>query len=80
MRRSSAHDDPPDRPPASIAGLAAALVDLQMLLHRAVAFGRGVVVDGAAAPFDRLCQDVAQSLVQPARVVGPESAGVPQRM
>jgi len=80
VRRSSAHDDPPDRPPASIARLAAALIDLQMLLHRAVAFGRGVVVDGAAASFDRLCEDVAQRLVEAARVGGPESVGVAERV
>ena len=47
-------DDPLDRPAAARTRLAGALVDLQVLLHRAVAIGRRVVVDGAAAPLDGL--------------------------
>ncbi len=52
----------------------------QMLLHRAVALGRGVVVDRAAAPLDRLGQDVAQRPVQPADVVGAERVRVAERV
>ena len=80
MRRSPAHDDPADRPAAPFAGLAGALVHLQVLLHRAVAFGRRVVVDRAAAPLHRFGQDVAQSLVEPADVGRPERLRLAERM
>ena len=46
-----------DRPAAAPAGLAGPLVDVEALLHRAVAVGRRVVVDGRAAPLDRLGED-----------------------
>ena len=80
VRRSPADDDPADRPAAALAGLAGALVDGQMLLHRAVAFRSRVVVDRAAPPLDRLGQDVAERLVQPADVVGAKRVGVPERV
>ena len=57
MGRPRPDDDPLDRPAAARTRLAGALVDLQVLLHRAVAIGRGVVVDRAAAPLDGLAQD-----------------------
>ena len=80
MRRSAADDDPANRPGAPIARLAGPLVDLEVLLHRAVAVGRGVIVDGAAAPLDRLGQDVAQRPVKPPGVVRPEALRVAERM
>ena len=80
MRRPPAHDDPSYRPRAAFARLARALIDPQMLLHRAVALGRGVVVDRAAAPFDRLRQNVAQGPMQPANVVGAKSVRIAQRV
>ena len=57
MRRTRTDDDPLDRPSAARARLAGPLVDLQVLLHRAVAVGRRVVVDRAAATLDGLGQD-----------------------
>ena len=60
--------------------LARPLVDLQPLLHRAVAVGRGVVVDGAAAPLDGLGQDRADRVVQVALVGRPERRGRAQRV
>ena len=80
MGRPRADDDPLDRPAAARARLAGPLVDLQALLHRAVAVGRGVVVDRAAAPLDRLGQDRPDRLVQAALVGGPERPGRPQRV
>ncbi len=44
--------------PQRAAGLAGPLVDVEALLHLAVAVGRRVVVDGAAPPLDRLAQDL----------------------
>ena len=73
-------DDPLDRPAAARAGLAGALVDLQVLLHLAVAVGRGVVVDRAAAPLDGLGQDPPDRLVEAALVGRAQRAGRPQRM
>ena len=76
MRRAPADDDPPNRSPASIARLARPLVNLQVLLHRTVSLGRGVVVDRAAAPFHRFGEYSAQCVVQPVDIVAPKSAGV----
>ena len=47
MRGAAPDDDPPDRPAAARARLAGAPVDVQALLHLAVALGRRVVVDRA---------------------------------
>ena len=80
MGRPRADDDPLDRPPAARARLAGALVDLQALLHRAIAVGRRVVVDRAAATLDRLGQDGPDRVVQPSLVGRPERPGGPQRM
>jgi hypothetical protein len=80
MGRAPTHDDPPDGSAAPVARFAGPLVDLEVLLHRAVAFRRGVIVDGTAAPFDRLGQHVAQADVKPADVVGSEGVSVAQRV
>ncbi len=80
MSGAPAHDDPPNRPAASVARLAGPLVDLQVVLHRAVAFGRRVVVHGTAAPLDSLRQYVAQSHMEPANVFGSERVSVAQGM
>ena len=48
VRRPDADHDPPDRPAAARARLPGALVDVQVLLHLAVAVGRRVVVDRAS--------------------------------
>ena len=76
----AADDDPPDRPPAARARLAGALVDVQPLLHLAVALGRRVVVDRRAAALDRLGEDPAELAVQaaarrPAAATGRTGAG-----
>ena len=73
-------DDPLDRPAAARTRLAGPLVDLQVLLHRAVAIGRRVVVDRAAAPLDGLAEDPPERLVQVPLVGGAERAGGPQRV
>ena len=80
MRRPCADDDPPDRATAARTRLAGPLVDLQVLLHRAVAVGRRVVVDRAAAALDRLAQDRPDIAVQPALVGRPQRPDGPQRM
>ncbi len=67
-------DDPPDRTATARTGLAGALVDVELLLHRPVAVGRGVVVDRRAASLDRLGQDRADRRVQ-ASFVGGAQAG-----
>jgi hypothetical protein len=69
MSRTTAHDDPPDRRPQRT-WFAGALVNRQVLLHRAVAFGRGVVVDGAASAFDCLGKHFAQGHVESTRLLG----------
>jgi hypothetical protein len=63
-----ADHDAPDRSSAAEARLARTLVDGQVLLHRAVTVGRGVVVDGRAAPLDRLGQDGPDRAVEPGDV------------
>ena len=80
VRRARPDDDPLDGAPAARTRLAGSLVDLQVLLHRAVAVGRRVVVDRAAAPLDRLGQDRADRLEQAALVGRAERADGPQRM
>ena len=80
MRRSRADDDPLDRPSAARTRFAGPLVDLQVLLHRAVAIGRRVVIDRASAPHDRLGQDPPDRVVQMTLVGGPQRPGGPQRM
>ena len=80
MRRPRPDDDPLDRPSAARTRLAGPLVDLQVLLHRAVAVGRGVVVDRAAAPLDRLGQDPPDRVVEVPLVGRPQRPGGPQRM
>ena len=59
-----ADDDPPDRAPAAAARLAGALVDVEPLLHLAVAVGRRVVVDRGAAALDGLGEDRDDVAVQ----------------
>ena len=78
--RSRADDDPLDRPPAARARFAGALVDLQVLLHRAVAVGRRVVVDRASAAHDGLGQDPPDLVVQVPLVGGSQRPGRPERM
>ena len=68
MRRARADDDPLDRPPATRTRLAGPLVDLQVLLHRAVAVGCGVVVDRAAATHHGLGQDPSHFVIEVALV------------
>ena len=80
MGRSRPDDDPLDRPAAARARLAGALVDLQVLLHRAIAVGRGVVVDRASAPHDRLGQDPPDLVVQMPLVRRAQRAGRPERV
>ena len=74
VRRPAADHDPPDGPPAATAGLAGALVDEQVVLHRAVAFRGGVVVDRAAASHDRLGEDSPDREVE-APLVGRSQGG-----
>ena len=64
VRRPAADDDPPDRPAAAPTRLPRPLVDVEVLLHLAVAVGRRVVVDRRAAPLDGLGEDVADGAVQ----------------
>ena len=80
MRGTRADDDPLDRPSTARAGLAGPLVDLQALLHRAIAVGRRVVVDRAPATLDGLGQHGPDRVVQPSFVGRPERPGGPQRM
>ena len=80
MRGTRAHHDAFDRPPASGARLPGPLIDLQVLLHRAVTVGRRVVVDGAAAPLDRLGQDGPHGLVEVTLVGRSEGPGRAQRV
>jgi hypothetical protein len=72
VRRPAADDQPPDRAAAAAARLGRPLVDHEALLHRAVAVGRGVVVDGRTAPLDGLGEDRPDRLVQARLVRGPE--------
>src|SRR5579862_2220781 len=80
MGGPGADDDPPDRPATPWAALTGALVDLEPLLHLAVAVGCRVVVDRAASPFDRLGQDGADREVQAALVGRMERRGGTERM
>ena len=72
MARAGPDDDPPHWAAAPGACLAGPLVHLQPLLHRAVAVGRGVVVDRAPAPLDGLGEDPAQLDEEVALIGGPE--------
>jgi hypothetical protein len=54
MSCSAADDDSANWAAAPIARFAGPLVDLEMLLHGAVAIGCGVVVHGTSAPLDSL--------------------------
>ena len=56
-------------------GLAGPLVDQQLVLHRAVAIGRRVVVDRGTSSLDRVRKDSAQRPVQPALVGRPQRRG-----
>ena len=80
VRGADPEHDPSDRPPAARAGLAGALVDLQALLHRAVAVGRRVVVDRGAAERDGLREHVRIAVVEPADVVAAQRGRRPQRV
>ena len=80
VRRADADHDPPDRPAAAGARLPGALVDVEALLHLAVAVGRGVVVDRAAAPLDRLAQDLEHVAVERALVPRAQRGGGPERV
>ncbi len=80
MGRARPDDDPLDGPTAARARLAGPLVDLQPLLHRPVAVGRGVVVDGAAAALDRLGEDPPERLVEVALIGRPQRPSRPQRV
>ncbi len=80
MSGSAAHDDPPNRPGAPIARLTCTLIHLEVLLHRAIALGSRVIVDGAAASLNRLGQDIAQRPVKPAGVLRTEALRVAERM
>ena len=75
-----ADDDALDRAAAAGARLARPLVDGQVLLHRAVALGCGVVVDGRAAPIDRLGQDSADRPVEPGLTGRSERRDPAERM
>ena len=75
-----ADHDAPDRPPAAEARLARPLVDGQVILHRAVTLGRGVVVDGRAAPLDRLGQDGPHRAVEPGLAGRTEGRDPAERM
>ena len=78
--RPAADDDPPDRPAAAAARLAGPLVDLEVLLHLAVAVGRRVVVDRRAAPDHRLGEDPPDLDPEPPLVGRAERPGRPERM
>ena len=79
VERAPDHD-PLDRPSAAWARLSGPLVDLKALLHRAVAIGRRVVVDRAAAPLDGLRQDRADGLVEASLVGRTQRADAPERV
>ena len=66
--------------PQRAARLAGPLIDIEPLLHRAVAVGRGVVVDGRAAPLDGLDQDRPDRLVEVALVGDPQRADRAERV
>src|SRR5204863_3401579 len=88
MGRATTHHDAPNGPSAAGARFAAALVDLQPLLHHAVTVGRGVVVDRTPAALDGFREHPTYCLIQPLfvgrseRCRGPErmEAGRPQRL
>ncbi len=73
VRRARADDDPAHRSAAARARLAGALVDVQVLLHGAVALGRRVVVDRRCRGRSTASrEDPADLAVQPALVAGPQ--------
>ena len=80
VRRPAPDHDAPDRSSAPWARLAGSLVDREPFLHRAIAVGRGVVVDRAAPSGDRLGEDRPDRLVQPPLVRPAERAGGSQRV
>src|SRR5947207_621471 len=80
MGGSCPDDDPPDGPATARTRLARALVDLQLLLHRSIAFGRRVVVDRAPAPLDRLGEHTSQFEVQPSLIGRPQRGSGAQRV
>ena len=88
MGRALPHHDAPDRPAAAEARRPGPLVDLQVLLHGAVAVGGGVVVDGRAASLDRLREhrtDLAVKACLVGRTKGRRPAqrvetGAPERL
>ncbi len=67
--------DPPDGSPAAETGLTGTLVDAQVLLHRPVALGSRVVVDGAAPPHDGLGEDPPDLEVEAPFVRGSKRRG-----
>src|SRR3989304_509226 len=80
VRAPRAEDDAPDGTATTVAGLARALVDVQVLLHLSVALRGRVVVDGAAATLDRLAQHAADGLVEAALVRRAQRIGPGQRV
>jgi hypothetical protein len=63
-----------------MAGLPRPLIDVEVLLHLAVALGCRVVVDRAAPSIDGLLEDAAECQVQTALVVPAQARGMAQRV
>ena len=75
MRAPLADHDAAQRPSAPRTGCAGALIHVEELLHLAVALGRGVVVDGRAAPLDALGEHLADGQVEAALVIRMKARG-----
>ena len=80
VRATGTEHDAPDRAPAAMAGLPGPLIDVEVLLHLAVALGCRVVVDRAAPSIDGLLEDAAERKVEPALVATAQGRGMSQRV
>ena len=80
VRAALPEHEPPDRSPAAPARQPGALVDVEVLLHLAVALGRGVVVDRGPATLHGLPQHGPDGLVEVALVGRSQRRDRTQRM
>src|SRR5919108_3331940 len=80
MGRAGADHDAPDRPTTAGAGVAGALIDLEPLLHLAIAVGRRVVIDRAAATLDGFCEHEPNRPIEARLVRGLERRDRTQRV
>ena len=80
MGRPDAQHESLDGSTAAEARLTGPLVDVEVVLHLAVALGRGVVIDGRATPLDALREHRAQVGIEGTLVGRAQAGGAPERV